>query len=59
LTTPWALTTFGAATADAVAAAAAVLRKLRRVARTDFDCLDMMSSLENGRAAGRASIASG
>lgn len=37
--TPWALTTFGAATADAVAAAA--LRKLRRVGRADFDDFDM------------------
>ncbi len=34
LMTPWALTTFGAATADA---AAATLRKLRRVGRTGFD----------------------
>src|SRR6266566_5804788 len=40
LMTPWALTTFGAATADAVAVAAATLRKLRRVGRAglvDFD----------------------
>jgi hypothetical protein len=37
LMTPWALTTFGAATADAVAVAAATLRKLRRVGRTGFD----------------------
>src|SRR6266436_222280 len=35
LMTPWALTTFGAATADAVAAA--TVRKLRRVGRADFD----------------------
>jgi hypothetical protein len=35
LMTPWALTTFGAATAEAVAAA--TLRKLRRVGRTGFD----------------------
>src|SRR5258707_15134726 len=34
LMTPWALATFGAATADA---AAATLRKLRRVGRTGFD----------------------
>src|SRR6516225_4511567 len=38
LMTPWALTTFGAATADA---AAATLRKLRRVGRTGFDDLVM------------------
>jgi len=37
LMTPWALATFGAATADAVAVAAATLRKLRRVGRTGFD----------------------
>jgi hypothetical protein len=34
LMTPWALETFGAATADA---AAATLRKLRRVGCTGFD----------------------
>jgi len=39
LITPWALTTFGAATADAVAAA--TLRKLRRVGRAGFDDFDM------------------
>jgi hypothetical protein len=39
LMTPCALTTFGAATADV--AAAATLRKLRRVGRTGFDDLDM------------------
>jgi hypothetical protein len=41
LITPWALTTFGAATAEAVAVAAAALRKLRRVARADFASFDM------------------
>jgi hypothetical protein len=35
LMTPWALTTFGAATAEAVAAA--TFRKLRRVGRPGFD----------------------
>ena len=38
LMTPWALTTFGAAAADA---AAATLRKLRRVGRAGFDDLVM------------------
>jgi len=40
LMTPWALTTLGAAIADALAVAAATLRKLRRVGRAglvDFD----------------------
>jgi hypothetical protein len=41
LVAPWALTTFGAATADAVAEAAAILRKLRRVERAGFDGFDM------------------
>jgi hypothetical protein len=38
---PWALTTPGAATADADAAAAATLRKLRRVGRARFVDFDM------------------
>jgi hypothetical protein len=47
LMTPWALTTFGAATADA---AAATLRKLRRVVRAGFDNFDMaFLSLPPGR----------
>ena len=41
LITPWALTTFGAATADAVAVAAATLRKLRRVGRAGLDGFDI------------------
>jgi len=41
LMTPWALATFGAATADAVAVAAATLRKLRRVGRAGLDDFDM------------------
>jgi hypothetical protein len=40
LMTPWALATFGAATADADAAAA-TLRKLRRVGRARFVDFDM------------------
>jgi hypothetical protein len=38
---PWALTTPGAATADAEAAAAATLKKLRRVGRALFCHFDM------------------
>jgi hypothetical protein len=54
LITPWALTTLGAATAEAVAAAAAAVRKLRRVARADFDCVDItFLSLFLDGAAGR------
>jgi len=50
LMTPWALTTFGAATADAVAVAAATLRKLRRVGRAILDDFDMaFLSLRSGR----------
>jgi hypothetical protein len=51
LITPWALATFGAATADAVAVAAATLRKLRRVGRADFDDLDMALLPLHSRAA--------
>src|SRR5262249_34698178 len=50
LIAPWALTTFGAATADAVAVAAATLRKLRRVGRAILDDFDMaFLSLRSGR----------
>jgi hypothetical protein len=47
LMAPWALTTVGVATADAEAAAAATLRKLRRVERARFGDFDMVVPLLN------------